>query len=259
MASYVVTGGAGFIGSHIVEELVKRGQDVKVIDDLSTGNRSNIKHILDKITLVKGSIMSYSLLKKEFEGHDYVLHQAADVSVQNSMQNPAGTTKTNVLGTLKVLKAAKDARVKRVVLASSCAVYGEHPTAVNETTMLKPLSPYAVSKLSAESFAKLYNDIYGLETVSLRYFNVFGPRQDPKSQYAAVIPKFIKIMKGRRKPEIYGDGFQSRDFVYVSNVVDACLLACNSVGVAGKVYNIGTGIGTDLNTLVKHLNKNFFT
>ncbi|MDP7282195.1 MAG: NAD-dependent epimerase/dehydratase family protein [Candidatus Undinarchaeales archaeon] len=255
MASYVVTGGAGFIGTNIVEELIKRGQEVKVIDDLSTGKRSNLKDFMSDITFVKGSIMNYSLLKKEFQGFDYVLHQAADVSVQSSVKNPSGTAKTNVLGTINVLKAAKDAGVKRVVLASSCAVYGEYPTAVNENTPLKPLSPYAVTKSSAESFAKLYNELYGLETVCLRYFNVFGPRQDDKADYSAVIPKFIKIIKGRRRPTIFGDGFQSRDFVYVSNVVEACLLACTKQGVSGKIYNIGTGISTDLNSLVKHLNK----
>ncbi|MFH1450624.1 MAG: NAD-dependent epimerase/dehydratase family protein [archaeon] len=255
MASYVVTGGAGFIGSNIVEELVKRGHKVKVIDDLSTGSRSNLKMFLDKIELVKGTVTNYALLKKEFADFDYVIHEAADVSVQDSIKNPAKTAKNNILGTVNVLNAAKDAGVKRVVLASSCAVYGDSPSAVTEVSPVKPLSPYAVSKLSCESFARLYTDLYGLETVSLRYFNVFGPRQSATSDYAAVIPKFIKIIRARRRPDVYGDGFQTRDFVYVSNVVDATILACTMNGVAGKVYNIGTGISTDINTLVKHLNK----
>jgi len=255
MAKYIVTGGAGFIGSNIVEELVKRGQEVKVIDDLSAGNRSNIKPFLSSIEFVKGSISNYALLKKEFEGSDYVLHQAADASVPASIKNPLKTTKTNILGTVNVLRAAKDTGVKRLVFASSCAVYGDHPTGVNETSVVKPLSPYAVSKLSAESFSTLYNTLYNLETVCLRYFNVFGPKQNPTSNYAAVIPKFIKLIKGRRRPEIYGDGYQSRDFVYVSNVVEANLLACTREGIAGKTYNIGTGISTSINDLVPHLNK----
>ncbi|MDP7282399.1 MAG: NAD-dependent epimerase/dehydratase family protein, partial [Candidatus Undinarchaeales archaeon] len=213
MANYVVTGGAGFIGSNIVEELVKRGETVKVIDDLSTGSRSNLKNVLKDIEFVKGSITNYALLKKEFAGYDYVLHQAAEVSVQKSIKHPVNTAKINVLGTINVLKAAKDTGINRVVIASSCAVYGESPTAVSENSIVKPLSPYAASKLSAETFSRLYSDLYGLETVCLRYFNVFGPRQNPKSEYAAVIPKFLKIVKARRKPVIYGDGFQTRDFV----------------------------------------------
>lgn len=255
MAKYVVTGGAGFIGSHIVEELVKRGEDVKIIDDLSTGSKANIKPFLGKALFVEDTVTNFSMLKKELVDYDYVIHQAADVSVQASLDDPVGTAKTNVLGTVNVLKAAKDAAVKRVVLASSCAVYGDQPSAVSENSPAKPVSPYAVSKLCAESFARLFAEAYGLETVCLRYFNVFGPRQNPSSEYAAVIPKFIKLIKGRRRPEIFGDGFQTRDFVYVSNVVDANLLACSKPGVSGKVYNIGTGISTDINTLVKHINK----
>ncbi len=255
MANYVVTGGAGFIGSNIVEELVKRGETVKVIDDLSTGSRSNLKNVLKDIEFVKGSITNYALLKKEFAGYDYVLHQAAEVSVQKSIKHPVNTAKINVLGTINVLKAAKDTGINRVVIASSCAVYGESPTAVSENSIVKPLSPYAASKLSAETFSRLYSDLYGLETVCLRYFNVFGPRQNPKSEYAAVIPKFLKIVKARRKPVIYGDGFQTRDFVYVSNVVEANILAATKPGVGGNTYNIGTGISTDINTLVKHVNK----
>lgn len=255
MSKYIVTGGAGFIGSNIVEELVKRGEEVKIIDDLSAGSKANIRPVLDKIELVQDSITNYSCLKREFPGYDYVIHQAADVSVQASIEDPIGTTKTNVLGTVNVLSAAKDAGIRRVVIASSCAVYGEQQSAISENATLKPMSPYAVSKLSAENYAKLFADAYGIETVCLRYFNVFGPKQNPSSEYAAVIPKFIKLIKAGRKPTIYGDGFQTRDFVYVSNVVEANLLACSAAGVSGKAYNIGSGISTDINTLVKHVNK----
>jgi len=257
---YVVTGGAGFIGSNIVEELVKRGEEVKVIDNLSTGKRENLEGILDKITLVEADICDTELMKKEFDGYDYVLHQAALVLVQESIENPIKTNKINSYGTLSVLLAAHEAGIKRVVFASSAAVYGDNEELpLNENAMVQPLSPYAVTKVAGEQYCKVFSEIYGLETVVLRYFNVFGPRQDPNSDYAAVIVKFIQKMLKAEKPTIYGDGEQTRDFVHVDNVVEANLLACTADNVSGEVFNIASGEKTSVNELFDKLNSSLGT
>ena len=224
--NYLVTGGAGFIGSNIVEELVRRGESVRVLDNFSTGKKSNLAQVLDRITLIEGDLRSYHIVREAVDGIDIVLHQAALPSVPRSVRDPITSNDVNVAGTLNLLYAAKDARVRRVVSASSSSVYGDsHELPKHEGIVPDPISPYAVSKLAAEKYCTVFSRVYGLETISLRYFNVFGPRQDPSSQYAAVIPRFITAMLNNNRPIIYGDGMQSRDFTYVANVVDANLLA----------------------------------
>ena len=226
---FLVTGGAGFIGSNIVEELLKRGYSVRILDNFSTGRRENIKEFLNDIELIEGDIRSYHTVQKAVKGIDVILHQAALPSVPRSINDPITTNEVNVGGTLNILDAAKDAGVKRIVFASSSSVYGDNPVLPKHEGMLpNPLSPYAVSKLTGEHYMRVFNKLYGLETISLRYFNVFGPKQDPNSQYSAVIPKFIKAIKEDRKPIIYGDGMQSRDFTYVANVVEANILAATA-------------------------------
>lgn len=250
MASYLVTGGAGFIGSNLVEELTKRDEKVRVIDNFSTGKKENIEEFVPRIELVQGDIRNLDRVKEAVEGIDFVLHEAALTSVARSIENPLATTETNVNGTLNVLIAAREAGVKRVIYASSSSVYGDNPTLPKREEMIpNPLSPYAVSKLSAEYYSQVFYRIYGLETVILRYFNVFGPRQDPVSQYAAVIPRFITSMLNRKVPTIYGDGEQSRDFTFVENVVEATILACGEERIAGEVFNIGGGKRTTINHL----------
>ncbi len=252
MASYLVTGGAGFIGSNLVEELTKRGEKVTVIDNFSTGKKENIEEFVPRIELVQGDIRNLDRVREAVEGVDFVLHEAALASVARSIENPLATNETNVNGTLNVLIAAREAGVKRVIYASSSSVYGDNPTLPKREEMVpNPLSPYAVSKLSAEYYSQVFCRIYGLETVILRYFNVFGPRQDPVSQYAAVIPKFITAMLNRKAPTIYGDGEQSRDFTFVENVVEATILACAEERIAGEVFNIGGGKRTTINHLAK--------
>jgi len=223
---FLVTGGAGFIGSNIVEELLKRGDEVSVIDNFSTGKRENLFPFEKDITLIEGDIRSYHIVQEAVKNVDVILHQAALPSVPRSIKDPITTSEVNIGGTLNLLEAAIKADVKRFVYASSSSVYGDSPTLPKvETMMTNPMSPYAVTKLSGEKYCDVFSRIYGIETVCLRYFNVFGPRQDPGSQYSAVIPKFIRLMLNDRNPVIYGDGTQSRDFTYIANVVKANILA----------------------------------
>jgi len=239
---YLVTGGAGFIGSHLVEELVKQGQRVRVIDNLSTGKKENIKPFLGEIEFVEGDIRDLELVRAAMDGVEYVLHQAAVPSVPRSVKDPLTSNSVNVEGTLNILVAARDADVKRVVYASSSSVYGDTPVLPKHEDMKQePRSPYAVSKLTGELYCQVFYYVYGLETVVLRYFNVFGPQQDPKSQYAAVVPKFITALLHGESPTIFGDGEQSRDFTYIENVVAANLLATKAPDVAGEVFNIAYG------------------
>lgn len=252
---FVVTGGAGFIGSNIVDRLVTGGNEVVVIDNLLTSSMDNLKDIMSRIKFVNGDIQDLDLLVREFEGVDYVLHQAALASVPRSIENPIASNQNNIDGTLNVLVAARDAGVKRVVYAASSSAYGNTPTLPKHEGMASdPLSPYAITKLVGEQYCKVFYNIYGLETVALRYFNVFGPRQDPNSQYAAVIPKFITAMLNDERPVIYGDGEQSRDFTYVQNNVDVNLLACTAPNAAGKMFNVACGERITLNQLVELLN-----
>ena len=252
---FVVTGGAGFIGSNIVLELIKNDNEVIVVDDLSTGHIENISKILPEITFVNGDIRDLELLKKTFQNVDYVLHCAALASVPKSVEDPIAANQINIDGTLNVLVAARDADIKRVVYAASSAAYGNSPILPKTEDMTpQPLTPYAITKLVGEQYCKVFYELYGLETVSLRYFNVFGPRQDPKSEYAAVIPKFIASMLKNERPVIYGDGEQSRDFTYVQKNVDATLLACEVKAAAGELFNIACGEMITLNELVEKLN-----
>lgn len=250
----LVTGGAGFIGSHITERLVELGHEVIVLDDLSTGREENIAHLRSRITFVKGSITDTALLQKVMQGVQVVFHEAALGSVPRSVEDPRTTHEVNITGTFTVLMAARDAGVKRVVYAASSSAYGDTPTLPKVETMLpNPLSPYAVSKLVGEYYCQVFTRVYGLETVSLRYFNVFGPRQNPHSQYAAVIPKFITAALNGEPLTVFGDGEQSRDFTYIDNVVQANLLAMESPHAVGKVYNIACGGRYTLNELIRQL------
>ncbi len=256
MDKYLVTGGAGFIGSNIAEELIKRGYSVKIIDNFSTGKRENISSFLDKIELVEGDIRDYDACRHALEGVDFVLHQAALTSVPRSIEDPLLTTDINIKGTLNILLASREAKVKGFVFASSAAVYGDNTIVPKkEGNVGNPLSPYALSKLVGEKYCWIFSQIFGLSTVCLRYFNIFGPRQDPSSQYASAIPNFISRMLKGESPPIFGDGEQSRDFVYVSNVVEANILASKAKGVSGEVFNIGCGEGTTVNCLVLKLNE----
>ena len=243
MARYLVTGGAGFIGSNIVEELVNRGEEVRILDDLSTGREENLSGFEERVEVVRGDIRDRKVVRNAMAGVDYVLHQAAIPSVQRSVDNPLDSSSVNVEGTLLLLTEARDARVERFVYASSSSVYGDSPTLPKVETMAPdPKSPYAVSKLAAEFYAIQFYTLYGLKTVCLRYFNVFGPRQDPSSEYSAVIPKFAKALLEGKRPVIYGDGKQTRDFTFVKNVINANLLACVAPEEAwGNVFNVGTG------------------
>ena len=260
MKKVVITGGAGFIGSHITEECVNNNFEVVVIDDLSTGQRKNIEPFLNKITFIEGSILDIDLLRKAFEGADVVFHQAALPSVPKSIEFPLETNQANLQGTLNVFVAARDAKVKRVVYASSSSVYGDSPVLPKVETMpYNPLSPYAAQKMMGEYYGKLFYKLYGLETVGLRYFNVFGPRQNPLSKYAAVIPLFITKIMEDMAPTINGDGSTTRDFTFVKNVVQANLKAASSPNVGGEVFNIACGESISLTNLVDkintHLNK----
>lgn len=255
MACFLVTGGAGFIGSHIVRHLLERGDEVRIIDNLSTGKMENIAEILEQIKFFELSVCDLEAIRPVFEGVDYVLHQGAIPSVPRSVADPVSSHEANCTGTLNVMIAAKDAGVKRVVQASSSSVYGSNPQLPKVETMRPmPISPYAATKLTQEAYASAFYGSYGLETVSLRYFNVFGPRQDPKSQYAAVIPIFCTRMLAGERPVIYGDGEQSRDFTYVDNVVQANVRAALAKDGAGQAFNVACGDSMSLNQLVQKLN-----
>jgi len=256
MTKYLITGGAGFIGSNIVRELLARGESVRVLDDFSTGRRVNIADVLDRIELVEGSLSDLDVCRSAVDGVAYILHQGAIPSVQRSVENPLATNNVNANGTLNLLAAARDAAVKRLVFASSSSIYGDSPELPKREDMApEPMSPYAVSKLSAEKYCQVFSQIYGLETVCLRYFNVFGPRQDPTSQYSAVIPLFIKAMLNEESPTVYGDGLQSRDFTFVANTVEANLLAATTPNVAGQVFNLACGQRYTLLDLIATLNE----
>ncbi len=254
--TYVITGGAGFIGSHIAERLLKDGQRVRIVDNFSTGKRANIAHLKGDLEVHEVSITDRAALDPIFKGADYVFHEAALASVPRSIDNPIATNEANVNGTLNVLLAARDAGVKRVVYAASSSAYGDvEAESQVETMPPHPLSPYGVSKLAGEFYCQAFTKVYGLETVALRYFNVFGPRQDETSQYAAVIPKFISAMLAGKPPTIYGDGTQSRDFTYVDNVVHGNLLALKAPDAAGEVMNLALGGSVSLLQLVDKLNR----
>lgn len=249
----LITGGAGFIGSHLVEALLQAGAEVRVLDSLRTGHRENLAEALEggggrgRFTLIEGDITERKVVQDAMVGADYVLHHAALPSVQRSVEDPLSTDRINVGGTLNVLVAARDTGVKRVISASSSSVYGNTPQLPKLEDMApNPHSPYAVSKLAGEAYCRAFTRVYGLETVSLRYFNVFGPRQDPNSPYAAVVPRFIEALVNGRAPLVYGDGTQSRDFSYIENIVRANLLALRAPGVSGEVFNIACGEGVSL-------------
>ncbi|NVO01744.1 MAG: SDR family oxidoreductase [Bacteroidetes bacterium] len=254
---YLVTGGAGFIGSNIVKELLSRGKVVRVLDNFSTGKRENLDEFKSNpsFELIEGDLRSYHTVRYATDGIDFVLHQGALPSVPRSINDPITTNEVNISGTLNILEASKDCRVKRVVFASSSSVYGNSETLPKvEGMAVAPLSPYALTKYAAERYCQIYFQLYRLETVCLRYFNVFGPNQDPTSQYSAVIPKFIKLIKEGKEPMIYGDGLQSRDFTYVTNNVNANILACEAEGVAGEVFNIACGEKYSLLDLLEKIN-----
>ena len=253
---YLVTGGAGFIGSHTVEKLVRRGDSVVVLDDLSAGKEENLTEAAGKIEFIPGSITDLETVRRGCSGVDYVFHLAARTSVARSVEDPLETNRINVDGTLNVLVAARDARVRRVVFAASSSAYGETPRLPKVETMTPaPISPYGLSKFVGEAYAQLFGHVYGLENVSLRYFNVFGPRQDPSSRYSGVLSRFITALLGSTAPVVYGDGEQSRDFTYVENVAQANLLACDAPNVSGMVFNVGTGHSHTLNQTLHLLEK----
>jgi len=245
---YVVTGGAGFIGSNTVDELVRRGETVIVLDDLSSGKEDNLAEVRSKISFIKGSITDLEAVRKAMQSADYVIHLAARTSVPRSVKDPIDTNKINVEGTLNVLVAARDAKVKRLVFAASSSAYGETPTLPKvETMQPEPISPYGVAKYAGELYSQTFGRVFGLENVSLRYFNIFGPRQDPDSPYSGVLAKFCTAFLEKTQPLVFGDGEQSRDFTFVENAVAANLLACEAPNASGKVFNVGTGTRITLN------------
>jgi nucleoside-diphosphate-sugar epimerase len=244
-----VTGGAGFIGSHLCDALIRRGDRVRVVDNFSTGSRHNLAH-LSAVECLEGDLADLDVARQAVRDVDYVLHQAAVPSVPRSVDDPIGSHRSNVDATLNVLVASRDARVRRLVYAGSSSAYGNAPTLPKvETMAADPLSPYALQKLVGEQYCRLFTTLYGLETVSIRYFNVFGPRQDPASPYSGVISLFTQALVEGRQPTIFGDGRQTRDFTFVSNVVDGVLRACEASNVAGEVINVATGGRTSLNEL----------
>jgi nucleoside-diphosphate-sugar epimerase len=250
MPHYLVTGGCGFIGSHLVEALVKKGERVRVFDNCSTGGAESLAAVMDKIELMNADLRDMEAVRKAVAGVDYVLHQAALPSVPKSIEHPILNNEVNITGALHALIASRDEGVKRFVFAASSSAYGNLPgLPKSEDQIPAPASPYAVAKYTGECYCKIFTEIYGLETVSLRYFNIFGPRQDPTSQYSAVIARFIDAYKRGEPPKIEGDGEQTRDFTYVANVVEANLLACHVTGVAGELFNIGCGVQTTINQL----------
>jgi nucleoside-diphosphate-sugar epimerase len=250
----VVTGGAGFIGSHIAAALSKSGARVRVLDDLSTGHRENLEEIGGDVDFIHGSVADEALVSKALEGAEVVFHEAAIPSVPRSVEAPRQTHVASVDGTFSLLCAARDQKVRRVVYAASSSAYGDQPTLPKSEQMLPdPLSPYAVAKLVGEYYCSVFTRVYGLETVSLRYFNVFGPRQDPTSQYSGVVSRFISALHENGRPVIYGDGEQSRDFTYIDNIVAANLSAANAPGASGKVINVANGERITLNQLLAEL------
>jgi UDP-glucose 4-epimerase len=251
----LVTGGAGFIGSNIVAELIRQRHTARVLDNFSTGRRENLRDHVDQVELVEGDLRSYHTVREAVDGIEVVLHQAALPSVPRSVRDPITSNDVNVVGTLNLLHAAKNAGVRRVVYASSSSVYGDTPELPKHEGMVpNPLSPYAVSKLAAENYCRVFARIYGLETVCLRYFNVFGPQQDPHSQYSAVIPKFVTAMLRGEQPVVFGDGEQTRDFTYVDNVIDANLLAATVSCEPGLTVNCACHDRTSINELIRQIN-----
>ncbi len=251
-----VTGGAGFIGSYLVRRLARNGIKVKVVDNLTSGTLKNLEGIDGSADFIQGDIRDLDCLRSAFAGAQVVFHQAALTSVPASVENPVLTNEVNIIGTLNVLVAAKQCGVKRVVMASSSAVYGNSPVLPkSEDLIVEPLSPYAISKYVGEMYSAFFSRFHGVETVCLRYFNVYGPRQNPNSQYAAVIPIFITLMLNGKRPTVYGDGYQSRDFVHVDDVVTANLLAASAENVSEEVFNIASGASITLNQLVNILNQ----
>jgi len=249
MAYYLVTGGAGFIGSHLSEELVRRGHRVRVADSLVTGKRSNLDH-LPQVEFLEGDLADADFARRAVDGCEYVLHQAAIPSVPRSVKDPVTSHRANVEATLNVLVAARDAGVRRLVFAGSSSAYGNTPTLPKHEGMPNsPLSPYALQKVIGEQYLQMFTTLYGFETVSIRYFNVFGPRQDPSSPYSGVISVFATSLIENRPPKIYGDGEQTRDFTYVANVVDGVLRACDAPRASGEVINVATGGRISLNRL----------
>ena len=251
MPSYLVTGGAGFIGSHLAEELLRRGERVRIVDSFITGKRENLAH-LSKAEFIEGDLADLPVATKAVAGMDYVLHQAAIPSVPRSVEDPITSNRANIDSTLNVLVAARDAKVKRIVYAGSSSAYGNTPTLPKHEDMPNnPLSPYALQKVVGEQYLQMFTTLYGFETVSIRYFNVFGPRQDPTSPYSGVISVFATALIENRSPKIYGDGEQTRDFTFVANVVDGVLRACEAKGASGEVINVATGGRISLNQLFR--------
>jgi len=255
MARYLITGGAGFIGSNMVEALLKRGEYVRVLDNFSTGRLSNLAPFLKDIELIEGDLRAYHIVMKAVRQVDYIIHLAALPSVPRSLNDPLTTHDVNATGTLNLLHAASEVRIRRLVYASSSSIYGDTEAELKQESFSpRPKSPYAVSKLAGEQYCQVFTEQFGVACVALRYFNVFGPRQNPYSDYAAVIPKFIALMLNDQAPTLFGEGLQTRDFTYVENVVEANLLACDAPNVAGRVFNIACGQKHSLLGLVEELN-----
>ena len=256
MRTFLVTGGAGFIGSHIATALVKRGDQVRVLDNLSTGNVNNLAHIADSVEFIEGDLVDGEKIAQAVQGVDCIYHQAALASVPRSVEAPLDTNAACVTGTVTLLDAARRAGVRRLVYAASSSLYGDKPTSSKrETDLPDPISPYGAAKLAAEYYCRSFTATYGFETVALRYFNVFGPRQDPDSPYSAVIPLFITAILNNRRPVIFGNGHQSRDFTYIANVVHGNLLAADAEGVAGRSFNVAAGRSVNLLEMLAMLNK----
>lgn len=254
---YLITGGAGFIGSNITKKLLETGEEVRILDNLSTGNINNLNQFLDKVEFINGDFSDIEIARQSVKGVDFVLHHGAIPSVQRSIDNPIETNNVNISGTLNMLIACRDEGVKKFIYAASSSAYGDSPTMPKEESMMvSPKSPYAIQKLTGEYYCQIFNKIYGLETICLRYFNVFGPNQDPNSPYSAVIPLFIKKILNDENPIIYGDGETSRDFTYVENNIDANIKACLSKeNIGGEIINIACGYQVSLNKLVSEINK----
>jgi UDP-glucose 4-epimerase len=250
MTRYLITGGAGFIGSHLAQTLVAQGAQVRVLDNFSSGRRENLAGIEHQAEILEGDIRDRRAVQQAVQNADYVLHQAARVSVVESLLDPEPTHAVNLSGTLNVLLEARAAGVQRVILASSSAVYGDGPVPAREEQPLQPLSPYAVTKLAGEAYARTFTTAFGLKTVALRYFNVYGPRQDPTSEYSGVIARFAEALLGGAAATVYGDGEQTRDFVFVGDVVRANLLACRAAAAPGRAINVGTGVGRTVRELI---------